>query len=307
MKTLAALAITSAVLSAVVSSARPAEPAPRELVFARGEPSKSELYVIREDGRGLRRLTRNTVGDYGPAWSPDGRRILFASGRDGDDELYVMDANGRNVRRLTRNRRRHDLNGQWSPDGKSIAFASDRARPGEHEIFVMRANGTGARRLVRTVNHSGWQDAQFSPVWSPDGRRLVFSMTVSEGNPELFVVGVNGRGLKRLTFTRGDSETFGDDTMPDWSRDGRTIVFVSNREGRSSDLWVMNANGSRQRPIVRRPSADDWHPRYAPHGGKIAFSQLTPNGGQHIWVLNADGTGAKRLGPGVEPNWRPAQ
>jgi TolB protein len=307
MKIVAGLALSSVLLAAAGASAFAAESLPRELVFARGEPSRSELFAIREDGTGLRRLTRNTAGDYGPAWSPDGRRILFASGRDGDDELYVMDANGRNVRQLTRNRGRHDLNGGWSPDGKWIAFASDRARAGEHEIFVMRANGTGVRRLVRTVNHPGWQDAQFSPAWAPDGKRIVFSMTAGAGNPELYVVGVNGRGLKRLTFTKGDEETLGDDAMPDWSRDGRAVVFVSNRDGRSSDLWVMNADGSRQRPLARRPATDDWHPRWSPDGSKIAFTQLTPNGAQHIWVMNADGTAAKRLGPGVEPHWRPAR
>jgi TolB protein len=305
MKLVAALALSVGLIAIVGSAAVPAETPPRELVFARGEPSKSELFVIREDGSGLRRLTRNAVGDYGPSWSPDGKRILFASNRDGDDELYVMDANGRNVRQLTRNRGRADLTGQWSPDGRWIAFASDRARPGEHEIYVMRANGTGARRLVRTVNRPGWQDAQFSPAWSPDGNRIIFSMTVSEGNPELFVAGVDGRGLRRLTFTRGDSETFGDDTMPDWARDGRSVVFVSNREGRSSDVWVMNASGARQRPVARRPGADDWHPRYSPDGRKIAFAQLTPSGGGHIWLMNADGSGATRLGPGVEPSWRP--
>lgn len=286
------------------ATAPAADRAPRELVFARGEPSTSELYAVREDGSALRRLTRNRVGDYAPAWSPDGERILFGSNRDGDDELFVMDADGRNVRQLTRNTR-SDLTARWSPDGKWIAFSSDRARPGEPEIFVMRANGSGVRRLIRTRNDPNRQDAQFSPVWSPDGRRLIFSMTVAEGNPELFAVGVDGRGLKRLTFTRGDIETFGDDTMPDWSRDGRTVVFVSNREGRSSDLWVMNANGTRQRPLARRPNADDWHPRYSPDGRKIAFAQLTPNGPRYVWVMNADGTGARRLTPGVEPSWRP--
>jgi Tol biopolymer transport system component len=304
MKLSAAIVVSIGLLAAAGSSARSAESSPRELVFARGESSRSELYVMREDGSRLRRLTRNAVGDYGPSWSPDGKRILFASNRDGDDELYVMDANGRNVRQLTRNRGRSDLTAQWSPNGRWIAFASDRARPGEHEIFVMRANGTRVRRLVPTTNHPDWQDAQFSPVWSPDGRRIVFSMYATDANPELYVVGADGRGHERLTFTRGDNETYGDDTMPDWSRDGRTVIFVSNREGRSSDVWVMNANGSRQRPIVRRPNADDWHPRYSPDGRKIAFTQLTPNGGSHVWVMNRDGSGAKRLGPGVEPHWR---
>ncbi len=76
----------------------------REFAFVRGEAAGTEIYVIREDGQGLRRVTNSRLADYAPIWSPDGRRILFASNRDGDDPLYFMDASGRNVRRLTRNR-----------------------------------------------------------------------------------------------------------------------------------------------------------------------------------------------------------
>ena len=167
----------------------------------------------------------------------------------------------------------------------------------------MRADGTGARRLVVTRNHRGFQDAQFSPTWSPDGRRVLFSMTVAEGNPELFVVGVNGRGLKRLTFPRGSAEVFGDDTMPEWSPDDGTVLFVSNRERRSSDLWAMNADGSRQRPVVRR-AYDDWHPRLSRDGVKLAFTQLLPNGRHWVWVMSADGSAPRRVTAGAEADWR---
>jgi TolB protein len=305
MKLLAALALSASFVAIGGASARSAETGPRELVFARGTPSRSEIYVIREDGTNLRRLTTNRAGDYAPVWSPDGRQILFVSARDGDDELNVMDAEGRSVRQLTRNRR-SDMTPQWSPDGAWIAFASDRARPGEPQIWVMRANGTGARRLVRSVDHR-WQDFAYSPTWSPDGRRIVFSMTATDGNPELYVVGVDGRGLKRLTRTKGDNVVLGDDTMPEWSRDGKSVLFVSNREGRDSDIWVMSPDGRRQRPLVRRRGLDDWNPRLSPDGTKLAFTQLTPPAGvRSIWVMRYDGKGAKRLGPGFEAHWRPA-
>jgi TolB protein len=297
-----ALLVLVAALGA--SSGRSAEPAVRELVFIRGEPATSEIYVMREDGTGLRRLTRNRASDYSPSWSPDGTRILFTSNRDGDDELFVMDADGRNVRQLTRNRRQ-DQTPQWSPDSEWIAFASDRARRGEPEIHVMRADGTGARRVVRTRNHT-FQDSQYSPTWSPDGKRVIFSMTAAESNPELHVVGVDGKGLKRLTFTRGSIHEFGDDTMPDWSADGKTVVFVSSRQKKTSDVWVMNADGTRQRPLVRRPRSDDWNPRFSPDGMRIAFTQYPlPNGAPSIWLMNANGAGARRLGAGAEPHWSP--
>jgi Tol biopolymer transport system component len=297
---LTALALSGLTFNASAASA-PADP--RQLAFVRGEGPAAEIYVVREDGRGVRRLTRNRVADYAPVWSPDGKKILFGSYRDGDDELFVMDANGGNVRRLTRNAA-SDLTARWSPDGRFIAFTSDRGRRGEHELHVMRADGTGARRLIRTANHPGHEDFQFSPTWSPDGKRILFTMTVADGNPELFVVGVNGKGLKRLTFTRGSTEELGDDTMPHWSQSGR-IVFVSNREGQS-DVWTMRPDGSGQRPVARRKTTDDWNPRLSHDGLRIAYTQHRIGGGpSSVWTMDADGGGARRVVAGVEPDWRP--
>jgi Tol biopolymer transport system component len=297
---LATVGVSAVALTAPAASA-PEEP--RQLVFVRGEGLAAELYVVREDGKGARRLTRNRVADYAPVWSPDGKKILFGSYRDGDDELFVMDADGTDVRRLTRNTA-SDLTARWSPDGRFIAFTSDRGRRGEHELHVMRADGTGVRRLLRTVNHPDHEDFQFSPTWSPDGRRILFTMTVADGNPELFVVGLDGKGLKRLTFTRGSTEELGDDTMPHWSESGR-IVFVSNREGQS-DVWTMRPDGTGQRPVARRAKTDDWNPRLSPDGRRIAYTRHVIGGGPvSVWTMNANGTGARRLVAGYEPDWRP--
>ena len=214
-----------------------------------------------------------------------------------------MDANGGKVRQLTRNKR-IDTTPQWSPDGTRIAFASDRARVQEPEIWVMRADGTGARRVIANPTRRNVQDIAYSPAWSPDGTRLVFSANrAGAENPELYAVRIDGTGLKRLTFTRGTTEVLGDDSMPDWARDGATIVFVSNRQGQS-DIWRMNADRSAQRPIVRTTRADDWNPRLSADGSRIAFTRLTGGGNRSVWVMDANGSGARSLGPGFEPDWQ---
>ena len=71
------------------------------------------------DGSGQRRLTHNTAGDYGPAWSPDGQKIAFVSQRDGhtNHEIYLMNADGSGQRNLTRTPVQEDYF-SWSPAQK---------------------------------------------------------------------------------------------------------------------------------------------------------------------------------------------
>jgi Tol biopolymer transport system component len=176
-----------------------ASPNGREIALVSSRDGNREIYVMRGDGTGQRRLTRDGGDDEWPSWSADGR-IVFQSDRAGDLDLYVMDADGSHLRRLT------DLRGDertpaWSPDGSLIAFASDNA--GGYALFVVRADGSGLRRLTRYAGE------EFAPAWSPDGRFLLFGSD-RDGRDQLFVVRANGGGLARLTDAQADKDA------PDW-------------------------------------------------------------------------------------------
>ena len=60
-----------------------------------------EIWSRRDDGTDRRRLTRNRVNDWGPAYSPEGARIAYCSGKDDRYEIW-MEASGANPKRLTR-------------------------------------------------------------------------------------------------------------------------------------------------------------------------------------------------------------
>jgi Tol biopolymer transport system component len=241
---------------------------------------------------GSRNLTRTpAVREYAPVWAPNGARIAYVSYRDGNGEIYVMNADGTAARRLTRHRG-EDLSPAWSPDGARIAFSRD------GRIHVMKADGTRVRRLAELRQ-------SHSPAWSPDGRVIVFSSAGrTPENPELYSIRAGGPGLKRLTFTKGDAETLGDDGFPSWSPDGKTIVFTSNRTG-EGELWRMQPDGSGQRRLAGLPRRDDWAPRYSRDGGWIVF-ESRPVQGSDVYAVRADGTGAKRLLRNASaPSWRP--
>jgi TolB protein len=114
-----------------------------------------EIFVVRADGSGRKRLTHLRGPDGGPAWSPDAKIIAFQHGKGtgaGADvrDIYFMNADGSAPRPVLKGAEACDLD--WAPDGKGIAFTG----PGG-EIYV--ASRTKAQRIVAGVSSCGvsWQ------------------------------------------------------------------------------------------------------------------------------------------------------
>ena len=178
-----------------------------------------------------------------PTWSPDGTRIafLYLSTGPPDLELRVMTVADRRTRIL-------DTRGiifsppAWSPDGRTVAFASDRT--GNTELWLLDLsrdidfNGhPPAAALRRLTRHAAIDQ---DPTWSPDGRRIAFTSSRS-GNEEIWVMDITAIDklapnteppLQQLTHHPAI------DHHPQWSPDGKRIVFISTRSGRSAP-WLI--------------------------------------------------------------------
>lgn len=146
------------------------------IVFRSGRDGNHELYLMRSDGTGLRRLTEHEAVDTMPAFSPRGNQIAFVSTRDGGDyELYLLplDKEGRpgEPRRVTHSPGR-DTHPKFSPDGQWLVFASQRGGLNDEsplipifnpqpygEIFALRLEDGHTVRLT----HNKWEDG--TPTW----------------------------------------------------------------------------------------------------------------------------------------------
>ncbi len=133
-----------------------------------------------------------------------------------------------------------------SPDGFArIAVANDgRDNP---QLYVHDTRYQGARQLTSTA---AWS---YDPAWSPRGDRIAY-VSQETGNDEIFLIGLDGSNVQRLTNNNWEW-----DKHPSWSPDGSQIVFWSNRETGRRQLWIMNADGSKQRPLLDSPY-NDWDP-----------------------------------------------
>ena len=241
----------------VVAPSGPAwSPDGRRLAFAAGRNEEADIYVVRRDGSNLRRLTRNGVAESGPAWSPDGRRLVFvrsAGRRTRRSSLWVMEsAGGAGPRRLTRGG--IDLQPAFAPDGRRIAFLRIDAKTSHAGVYLADLAGGSPRRIARGLGNVS------DPVFSPDGRRLLLF-----DHRSLLLADVAGRSSRVLVRLRQGPRGAVLDPTPAWDPAGQAVVFSQPRPDvpNKSDLWVVQADGSRLRRLTSSPGLDSdpsWQP-----------------------------------------------
>ena len=127
--------------------------------------------------------------------------------------------------------------------------------------------------------------SDFDPAWSPDGSKIAFSSTQALGGPQIYVMNPDGTGVTRVT---GGTFLEGDE-HPTWSSDGAKIAFSSTQGTGIHQIYAINVDGTGLTRLTA-DKADDIEPAWSPDGAKIAFTSDL-SGNDQIYVMNAAGGG----------------
>jgi len=173
-----------------------------------------------------------------------------------------------------------DMYPSASADGKQVVFQSNRT--GSNQLFILSSEGGELRQL------GDFPLGAETPVFSPDGQRIVFDVYVGENNNDVFTINVDGSDLKQLTNTPGY------DGHPHWSADGQRIVFNSDRTSPDpnaewSDRWheifSMNADGGDVRQHTRCKAVCTFG-SLSPDGKKVLYRKVIKAAGFN-WELGS--------------------
>jgi Tol biopolymer transport system component len=256
----------------------------------------------------------------GSSGSAPSQPLAFTVNDNGWGEIWLMDESGKARKQLTAARPEGseaagNSSPSWSPDRTRIAYTGTGdgvlQDPSYDEIYAMDGDGSHVDQL--TKNHV----PDFSPDWSDDGKRIVFSrgagLAAETPTASLYVMNADGSDQRELYRGKGVLLV-----TPDWSPDGKRIVFarIAYPEGRPiPSVWVMNSDGTGARKIASGASDPAWSPdgeHIAMATGRDGFGQTCFGGCQpndEIYVVDPNGKSPKRLtkdkGEDTSPAWSP--
>ena len=220
-------------------------------------------------------LTSGPGYDYQPDWSADGRWAVFARYNQDAVELWALELRDGRTKQLTFGGA-VNVEPRFSPDGTRIAFVSTSFK-GHFHVFAGRfANGelTDVQQLTLENISSlpryyySQVDHEISPVWSRDGSEILFIS--NRGH----VHGTGGFWRTKAEPGAEPHEIHYEETTwkarPDFSPDGKRMVYASYLGRSWHQLWVMPAAGGDAFPISYG-EYDNINPRWSPDGSKIAF------------------------------------
>jgi TolB protein len=195
----------------------------REIVF-RSAPSSlpseqnpSDIAVVTLVDLGVKFLTHDAaLGNWSPAWSPDGQWIAYYSGGVDRSGLYLIRPDGSENHRILAGDAEYP---SWSPNGRRLAFMSLGFPPGssssDYDIYAVDVDGGNLQRLTRLAGEDGW------PAWSHDGTRIGYTRIVSEAESEIQVMMADGSDDHAIT----DPSDGLAHEYPSWSRTDQFLAY----------------------------------------------------------------------------------
>ena len=203
---------------------------------------KGDIFTVPVKGGEAVRLTTSESYETAPKWSPDGQKIAFASDRHGNLDIFLMNANGGTPSRLTSNSASETPEG-FSQDGKEIYYSAAVQAPTSSamfpsarmtQLYAVNIDGSRPRQVLGTpaqslafVGNDGsfiYQDVKgFENAW-----RKHHTSSVTR---DIWKYDVSSGTHTNLTNRAGE------DRNPTISPDGKTIYFLSERDGDTFNVW----------------------------------------------------------------------
>jgi Tol biopolymer transport system component len=253
-------------------------------------------------------LPQLTSGPSSLCWSLDSKELIYSmSGSlwrqrvDSSDTIQLTDGPG------------YDYQPDWSPDGKSVVYVSYQKDAMELRLLDLPSGKTKLLTNGGAVN--------VEPRWSPNGKQIVWVSTRYSRRFHIFMADFADGELKNAVRLTGETSSslpryyysaYDMEINPVWTRDGKEILFVSNKGHiyGTGGFWRMKAEPAAEpREIHYEETSWKAKPDFSSDGSRVVYSSYLGREWQNLWVMPANGGDAFPISYGswdqTNPRWSP--
>jgi TolB protein len=259
-------------------------------------------------------LPQLTSGPSSVTWSADSSAVIYSMA----GSLWRQKVDGEIAQQLTA-ATAYDYQPDWSPDARWVIYSS--YRDDAVELWILDLTSGASQPLTKNgaVN--------VEPRFSPDGKRIAFTSTLYNKRFHIFTADFSDGKLANVQRLTGEHKSavpryyysaYDHEINPLWTRDGRDIIYVSNRDHiyGTGGFWRISATphgGAASSSDAREFHYEEtnWkaRPDVSPDGSRLVFSSYVGRAWHNLWLMPAGGGDAFPLAYGdwdmTYPRWSP--
>ncbi len=244
----------------------------KQVAFISNITGRNNLWIVPAEGGWPMQLAVSNQRQASIAWSPNGHWIAYMSDYDGNEQwdLFIVSPTSGKIVNLTNTPEISEEGPVWSPDGNSLAYMVKPKTSPTFEIDIIDVTSKAVRHLTaNTPKDLG----NFSPIWSHDGKWIVFNQVHATGkDSNIFIAEVATGKAANLTTHEGE-KTF---SVSDISPDGKTLLITSNAHNGYDNVGLLEIATKK----ITWLTDSKW---------EISSQKFSPDGKQATWTANVDG------------------
>jgi dipeptidyl aminopeptidase/acylaminoacyl peptidase len=247
-------------------------PDDKQVAFVTNVTGRRNIWLVPTQSGWPTQLTVSNQRQTNIAWSPKGRWIAYNSDYDGNEQwdLFLVSTTNGQVVNLTNTPEVSEEGAAWSPDGEKLAYSVKPKQSSNYEIDVMEILN---KKVTHVTSSTPAQLSNNNPIWSKDGKWVVFSQQDAAGKDgNILIASASGGKTTNLTPHQGEQNFAATDISPD----GKTVLITSNASNGYANAGLLDIASKK----ISWLTTDK---------GETNSGTFSPDGKRLTWTANADG------------------
>jgi len=232
-----------------------------KIIFESNRDGHWQIYTMNIGGDRQKRLIKTNSNDRRPTWHPYKDIVLFESDRTGQSEIYKYNLETRKTSVILLSLHGNKTHAQFAPNGVEYIFNLEDTKK-DFDIYIAHSKGKKPKKIVDDAYMN------LNPRYSPRGDNILYSSNKNNERETdvIYLYNYITNERSRLSYFKDHSFN------PNWSFDGREVVYVASIKDEKPEIFTMRNDGINKKQITFN-NTEDILPNWSPNGQNLLVTR----------------------------------